>query len=90
MKITTKLTGETFNFAKVNSQSALDKFTAYLNRGMFTVEDAQIIDIPESEIPARYLQLSVRAFPGLDVAGYSWDKETFPVIIDLEPEKEAD
>ena len=43
----------------------------------------------ESETPARYLQLSVRAFPGLDVAGYEWDKETFPVIIDLEPEKEA-
>ena len=87
MKITTKLTGETFNFAKVNSQSALDKFTAYLNQGMFTVEDAQIIEIPESETPVRFLQLSVRAFPGLDVAGYSWDKEVFPVTIDLEAEE---
>ena len=90
MTITTKLTGETFTFAKVNSKSALNKFTDYMNRGMFTVEDAQIIEIPESETPARYLQLSVRAFPGLDVAGYSWDKETFPVTIDLEAEKEAD
>lgn len=90
MTIKTKLTGDSFTFAKVNSESALNKFTDYMNRGMFTVEDAQIIEIPESETPARYLQLSVKAFPGPDVEGREWYKENFTVTIDLEPEKEAD
>lgn len=92
MTITTKLTGETFSFDKINSKKALDQFTNYLNRGSFTVESAEIIDMPADKVGPhlRYLLLNVRAFPGLEVAGFSWGTETFPVCIDLEPEKEAD
>ncbi len=92
MTITTKLTGETFTYNKINDKKALAQFTEYLSRGMFTVESAEIIDMPADEVGPhlRYLLLNVRAFPGLYVADYAWDKETFPVTIDLEPEKEAD
>lgn len=89
MTITTKITGDQFTFAKVNSQAALDKFTEYLSHGVFVAEDAEIINIQEGEHPASYLKLSVRAFPGLDVDGHEWDKETFPVWIEIEQTNRA-
>ena len=82
--IKTRLTGETFSFSQVNSEKALSRFTEYLSSGRFTAENAEIITIDEGVHPARYLKLDVRPFPGLDVEGHEWHKETFAVWIELE------
>ena len=83
-KIVTKITGDEFVYSKINSEKALSQFTEYLSSGRFIAENAEIVTIEEGAHPAQYLKLDVKAFPGLDVEGHEWHRETFAVWIELE------